>query len=37
MHGGVASARREPVTKPAAEGGSHMPNARADTGRDAKT
>jgi hypothetical protein len=37
MHGGVASARRDPVTNPAAEGGSGMPSARADTGRDAKT
>jgi len=37
MHAGVASARREPVTRPAAEGGSGMPSALADTGRDAKT
>jgi hypothetical protein len=37
MHAGVASARPEPVTRPAAEGASGMPSARADIERDAKT
>jgi hypothetical protein len=37
MPGGVASARRERVTRAVVEGGSRMPRARVDIGRDAKT